>query len=92
MKNNDKTRRFVLLAKFTGRSHRYEEKFARLLKDSSYRQELMGLYRTNSLRHKQREISNVLFQVLQIQEVGSIEDYTVDGETFQVHVLEDTDL
>lgn len=92
MKNNDKPRPFVLLAKFKGRSHSDEEKFAKLLQNSSYRQELEGLHRRNSPRHKQREILNVLFQILQIQEVGSTEEYRVNGEAFQVHVLEDTDL
>ena len=92
MKNNDKLRPFVLLAKFKRRSHSDEEKFAKLLQNSSYRQELEGLHRRNSLRHKQRKILNVLFQILQIQEVGSTEEYSVNGEAFQVHVLEDTEL
>lgn len=92
MKNNDKLRPFVLLAKFKRRSHSDEEKFAKLLQNSSYKQELEGLHRRNSLRHKQREILNVLFQILQIQEVGSTEEYSVNGEAFQVHVLEDTEL
>ena len=92
MKNNDKLRPFVLFAKFKRRSHSDEEKFAKLLQNSSYKQELEGLHRRNSLRHKQREILNVLFQILQIQEVGSTEEYNVNGEAFQVHVLEDTEL
>lgn len=92
MRNNDKTRRFVLLAKFTGRKYSDEEKFAKLLQNSSYRQELEGLHRKNSLRHKQQEISNMLFQILQVQEVGSTEKYHVNGRVFMVHVLEDTDL
>ena len=92
MKNNDKLRPFVLLAKFKRRNNSDEEKFAKLLQNSSYKQELEGLHRRNSLRHKQREILNVLFQILQIQEVGSTEEYSVNGEAFQVHVLEDTEL
>ena len=92
MKNNEKLRPFVLLAKFKRRNNSDEEKFAKLLQNSSYKQELEGLHRRNSLRHKQREILNVLFQILQIQEVGSTEEYSVNGEAFQVHVLEDTEL
>ena len=92
MKSSDKLRPSVLLAKFKRRSHSDEEKFAKLVQNSSYRQELEGLHRRNSLRHKQREILNVLFQILQIQEVGSTEEYSVNGEAFQVHVLEDTEL
>lgn len=92
MKNNDKLRPFVLLAKFKRRNNSDEEKFAKLLQNSSYKQELEGLHRRNSLRHKQREMLNVLFQILQIQEVGSTEEYSVNGEAFQVHVLEDTEL
>ena len=72
--------------------HSDEEKFAKLVQNSSYRQELKGLHRSNSLRHKQREILIVLFQILQIQEFGSTEEYSVNGEAFQVHVLEDTEL
>ena len=92
MKNNDKLRPFVLFAKFKRRNNSDEEKFAKLLQNSSYKQELEGLHRRNSLRHKQREMLNVLFQILQIQEVGSTEEYSVNGEAFQVHVLEDTEL
>ena len=92
MKNNDKTKRFILLAKFTGRKYSDEEKFAKLLRNSSYRQELEGLHRKDSLRHKNQAISNVLFQILQVQEVGSTEEYYLNGGVFKVHVLEDTEL
>ena len=91
MKSSDKLRPFVLLARFKRRSHS-DEKFAKLVQNSSYRQELEVLHRRNPLRHKQREILNVLFQILQIQEVGSTEEYSVNGEAFQVHLLEDTEL
>ena len=92
MKNNEKSRRFVLLAKFTGRKFSDEEKFAKLMQNSSYRQELEGLHRKDSLRHKSHAILNVLFQILQVQEVGTTEKYSVNGGVFKVHVLEDTDL
>lgn len=92
MKSNDKSRRFVLLARFTGRYYTDEEKFAKLLQNSSYRQELEGLHRKDSLRHKQREILNVLFQILQVQEVGSTKEYRANGGIFKVRVLEDTEL
>lgn len=92
MKNNDKSRRFILLARFTGRKFSDEEKFARLLQNSSYRQELEGLHRKDSLRHKNQDIFHVLFQILQVQEVGTTKEYHLHGDVFKVHVLEDTDL
>lgn len=92
MKNNDKARCFVLLAKFTGRTYSDEEKFAKLLQISSYRQELEGLYRNHSIRHTNQVTMNVLFQILQVQEVGSTEEYHLNGFLAKIHVLEDTDL
>ncbi len=87
----DKARCFVLLSKFAGRKYSDEEKFARLLESVSYRQELEGLYRKHSIRHRNQATLNVLFQILQVQEVGSIEHYHLNGSVFKVHVLEDTD-
>lgn len=88
----DKATCFVLLTKFAGRKLSDEEKFARLLEISSYKQELEGLYRKNSTRHRDEATLNVLFQILQVQEVGSIEQYNLNGLVFKVHVLEDTEL
>lgn len=92
MTSNDKARRFILLAKFTGRKASNEEKLAKLLQNSSYRKELEGLHRKDSLRHKNQAISNVLFQILQVQEVGSTKEYDLSGSIFKVHVVEDTEL
>lgn len=88
----DKARCFVLLTRFAGRKYSDEEKFARLLESSSYRQELEGLYRKHSIRHRNQATLNVLFQILQVQEVGSIEFYHLNKSVIKVHVLEDTDL
>ena len=88
----DKATCFVLLTKFAGRKYSYEEKFARLLEISSYKEELEGLYRKNSIRRRDQATLNVLFQILQVQEVGSIEQYHLNGLVFKVHVLEDTQL
>lgn len=94
MKTIDKARCFILLTKFTAVSRKYsnEEKFVKLMQISSYRQELEGLYRKHSIRHNNQATMNVLFQILQVQEVGSIEEYHLNGSVFKVHVLEDTDL
>lgn len=92
MTSNDKARRFILLAKFTGRKASNEEKLAKLLQNSSYRKELEGLHRKDSLRHKNQAISNVLFQILQVQEVGRTKEYDLSGSIFKVHVVEDTEL
>lgn len=88
----DKTTCFVLLTKFAGRKYNDEEKFARLLECSSYRQELEALYQKHSIRHRNQATLNILFQILQIQEVGTVEHYHLDGLVFKVHVIEDTDL
>ena len=89
----DKATCFVLLTKFAGRpKYSDEEKFARLLKISSYKQELEELYRKNSIRHRDQATLNVLFEILQVQEVGSIEQYHLNGLVLKVHVLEDTEL
>jgi len=89
----DKATCFVLLTKFAGRlKYSDEETFARLLEISSYKEELEGLYRKNSIRHRNQATLNVLFQILQVQEVGSIEQYHLNGLVFKVHVVEDTEL
>lgn len=79
MKNNEKARCFVLLAKFTGRKYSDEE-------------ELKRLHRTNSIRHKNQVTMNVLLQILQVQEVGSTKEYHLNGCLVKAHVLEDTNL
>ena len=90
MTNNDKARCFVLLAKLSGHKLSDEEKFARLVQISSYRQKLEGLYRKLPIQHKNQATLNVLFKILQVQEVGKTEEYSVHGFVFKVHVLEDT--
>lgn len=92
MKNNEKARCFVLLAKFTGRKYGDEEKFAKLLQISSYRQELERLHWNNLIRYKNQVAMDVLFQILQVQEVGSTKEYLLNGYLVEAHVLEDTDL
>jgi len=92
MKDNDKGRCFVLLGKFTGRKLSDEEKFAILLQMSSNKQKLEELYQNHSTPIKNQCTLNVLFRILQVQEVGSTEEYNVNGLVFKVHVLEDTDL
>lgn len=93
MKNNEKARCFVLLAKFTGSNYNGEETSARCLQISSYRQELVDkLHRTNSVQNKNQATLNMLFHILQIQEAGRTEEYYVNGFRVRVQVLEDKDL
>lgn len=91
MKNNEKARCFVLLAKFTGRKYGEEATLAKLLQISSYKQELERLRRKHSIRHSNQVVMK-LFQILEVQEVGSTEEYHLNGFLVKVHVLEDTDL
>ena len=91
MKNNEKERSFVLLAKFTGRKSTQEENFAKRLHISSFKQELEGFGRKHAIRHSNHVVMKA-FHILEIQEVGSTEEYHLNGFLVKVHVLEDTDL
>ena len=92
MKNNEKARCFVLLAKFTGGKYNGEETSAKCLQISSYRQEQVDkTHRTNSVQHKDQVTSNMLFRILQIQEAGRTEEYHVNGFRVRVQVSEDKD-
>lgn len=58
-----------------------------------YKKKLEGLYQNNSIAKKnQIIIEDVLFRILQIQEVGSVEHYQLNGSLIKIHVLEDTDI
>ena len=87
MNYNEKARCFVLLAKFTGSKGTQEETFAKRSQISSFKQELEGL----STGHSNHVVMK-LFHILEVQEVGSTEEYHVNGFLVKVHVLEDTDL
>ena len=89
MKNNEKARCFVLLAEFAGRKSTQEETFIKRLQISSFKQELEG--RKHSTRHSNHVVMK-LFHILEVQEVGSTEEYRVNGFLVKVHVLEDTEL
>ena len=73
------------------RPNNKQEEFQKLLHSSRYSQ-LEKLYYEHEQRSHKRQIANVLVQILQIQEVKSVKEYTVNGSTFKVHVVEDTDL
>lgn len=68
-----------------------QEEFDRLLESSRYSQ-LEELYYEHVQRSNKPKLTNVLVQILQIQEVESVQEYTVNGNTFKVHVIEDTEL
>ena len=85
---------FVRLSKIGTARHSREQQFAKL--SSSRQQELEELYKGHSPRYskvaKTDKMSNLLVQILQVQEVQTIKEYTLNGYTFKVHVLEDTEL
>ncbi|KAJ7371687.1 hypothetical protein OS493_023718 [Desmophyllum pertusum] len=68
-----------------------QEEFDKLLQSSRYSQ-LEELYYEHVQRSNKPKLTNVLVQILQIQEVESVQEYTVNGNTFKVHVIEDTEL
>lgn len=73
------------------RPNNKQDEFQKLLHSSRYSQ-LEKLYYEHEERSHKRQIANVLVQILQIQEVKSVKEYTINGSTFKVHVVEDTDL
>jgi len=91
MNNTEKARCFVLLAEFTGRKCTQEETLGRRFQISSFKLKLEGLDRKHSIRHSNHVVMK-LFHILEVQEVGSTEEYCVNGFLVKVHVLEDTDL
>ncbi|KAL9969991.1 hypothetical protein ACROYT_G022288 [Oculina patagonica] len=59
-----------------------QEEFDRLLESSRYSQ-LEELYYEHVQRSNKPKLTNVLVQILQIQEVESVREYTVNGNTFK---------
>lgn len=72
------------------RSHDKQDDFHKLLQSSRFSQ-LEKLYYDYEQRSHRRQMANVLVQILQLQEVQSVKEYTVNGNTFKVHVVEDTE-
>lgn len=90
MARQEKERCFVLLAKFTGGKHDEQEKFAKIM---LYKKKLERLYQNHPIRHKNHVATeNVLFRILQVQEIGSIQHYHLNGFLVKVHVVEDTNI
>ena len=89
-----KERSFGLVKFFTGhpRVARGKAEMAKLLRaQPDYVRQLEELYsdcETHSSRTKAHE--GVLQRILQVQEVGTRQEYEIDGRTFIVHVLADT--
>ena len=71
-----------------------EQQFAKL--PSSRFHELTELYNNEraprNSKAKIDKVAHLLVQILQVQEVQTIKEYTMNGYTFKVHVLEDTEL
>lgn len=80
---------FVRLSKIGTARHSREQQFAKL--STSRQQELEELYKGHSPRYskvaKTDKMANLLVQILQVQEVQTIKEYTLNGYTFKVHVL-----
>lgn len=68
-----------------------QDEFHKLLQSSRFSQ-LEKLYYEHEQRSNKRQMANMLVQILQIQEVESVKEYTINGNTFKVHVVEDTEL
>ena len=96
MTTTDKERCFALLGKLTSCSLSEEERLARLLQISSYKQKLEGLYQIVPIQRKSqgplKMPVKMLIRILREQEVGQTREYNVNGLIFKVHVFEDTDL
>ena len=89
-----KERSFRLVKFFTGsRLGRGEAEFAKLLRaQPEHLRELEDLYYEHSESQTRVSSRDVLQQILQVQEVGTTQEYNISGSTFIVHVLEDTEL
>lgn len=89
----EQTAFFLRLAKIGAAKHNREQQFSRL--SSTRQHELEELYvpRHSKLsKGKTDKVAHLLIQILQVQEVQTIKEYTMNGYTFKVHVLEDTEL
>lgn len=78
-------------SRLVGTKPNRQEEFDKLLHSARYNQ-LEELYYDHVQRSNKPQLANVLVQILQIQEVQSTQEYTVNGSTFKVHVIEDTEL
>lgn len=84
---------FLRRSKIGAAKQTKEQQFAKL--PSSRFDELTELYNEHTPRHnkaKLDKVAHLLVQILQVQEVQTIKEYTLNGYTFKVHVLEDTEL
>lgn len=84
---------FLRLSKIGVAKQSSEQQFARL--SSSRHHELEELYKEHVPRHnkaKTDKMAHLLLQILQVQEVQTVKEYTMNGYRFKVHVLEDTEL
>ena len=68
-----------------------ESDFHKLLRSSRFR-ELEKMYYEHEQSLHRGQMANVLLQILQMQEVNTVKEYTINGNTFKVYVVEDTDL
>lgn len=86
---SETARSFFGLSKLVTSKQSKEVEFAKLLQSGKL-EELFSNHQRQ--RSDKAEISRVLLQILQIQEVQTIKEYSINGQTFAVHVIEDTEL
>ena len=89
----EQTKCFPGLGKLVGkRTIKAQEELARLV-DSGQYEELEKLYQDSQERsNRETELANILVQILQVQEVRTSKEYSLNGCTFTVYVIEDTEL
>ena len=73
------------------RSHDKQDEFHKLLQSSRFSQLEKLYYDYEQRSHRRQMATDVLVQILQLQEVQSVKEYTVNGNTFKVYVVEDTE-
>ena len=84
---------FAGLGKVVGkRNMSAQEELAKLVQSGTF-QDFERLYQNSQERsNRDSELANILMQILQIQDVKTNKEYTLNGYTFMVFVVEDTEL
>ena len=65
--------------------------FRKLLRSRRLK-DLEKLYYEHEQNSPKRQMGSLLLQILQMQDVESVKEYTINGNRFKVYVLEDMDL
>lgn len=75
------------------RAHQNKPKdhYHKLFRNSRFG-ELEKVYYEREQSSQKTQMSNVLLQILQMQEIKYTKEYKINGNTFKVYVVEDTEL